>query len=110
MAASPSLSPLTESTFLILLSLAPEPRHGYAIMQDVASLSEGRVNLSTGTLYTALKRLLDDGWIEPVAEETAPRGRKSYRLTAIGRTILDAETDRMATLAAVARRRLAGAP
>jgi DNA-binding PadR family transcriptional regulator len=99
---------LTEPTFLILLSLAPEARHGYAIMQDVTDLSAGRVTLRTGTLYTALRRLLDDGWIEPVEEADAPRGRKAYRLTPTGRAILQAETERMTALTQVARRRMGG--
>lgn len=100
------MPPLTEATFLILLSLTPNARHGYAIMQDVLTLSGGRVKLSTGTLYTALKRLLDDGWIEPVETDDAPRGRKAYRLTATGRSILNAETERLTALADAARRRL----
>ncbi len=56
--------PLTETTYFILLSLAPGPRHGYSIMKDVLQLSSGRVELSTGTLYSALKRLLDQNWIQ----------------------------------------------
>jgi DNA-binding PadR family transcriptional regulator len=100
------LLPLTESTFFILLSLVPGARHGYAIMQDVTALSEGRVHLSTGTLYTALKRLLDDGWIEQVADADATRGRKAYRLTASGRTRVHEETARLTSLAALAQRRL----
>jgi DNA-binding PadR family transcriptional regulator len=103
------MSPLTEQTFFILLSLVPGARHGYAIMKDVADLSEGRVNLSTGTLYTALKRLLDDGWIEPVIEEDAARGRKSYRLTALGRTRIQEESNRLSAMSALARRRLGDA-
>lgn len=98
--------PLTEPTFLILLSLAPDEKHGYAIMQDVAEISGGRVKLSTGTLYTALKRLLEDGWIEPVEGADAPRGRKAYRLTPTGRKMVQAETERLAALAGLARRRL----
>ena len=54
-------TPLTEATYFIMLSLSREPRHGYAIMKDVQSLSEDRVILSTGTLYGALKRLLKQG-------------------------------------------------
>lgn len=108
--------PLTEAVFLILLSLAPKPKHGYAIMKEVESLSHGRVMLSTGTLYGALKRLLDQAWIEPAAEADGaladegetPRGRKAYRLTDRGRRILQAETARMANLTAVARHQLAG--
>lgn len=77
--------PLTEATFLIVLSLAPEPKHGYAIMKDVEELSEGRVILSTGTLYGALKRMLDDGWTERTDDESESdnpgRPRTVYALT-----------------------------
>jgi len=105
--------PLTEATLLILLSLANEPRHGYAIMKDVQDLSEGRVILSTGTLYGALKRLLDQGWISridsPEDEQDANgRSRKSYILTHLGQSILDAEIDRIQSLAAAAQLRTAG--
>ncbi len=103
------MSPLTEATFFILLSLVPGAQHGYAIMQQVAQLSDERVTLSTGTLYTALKRLLDDGWIEQVEEPDAPRGRKTYRLTPSGRTAVHEETARLVSLSELARRRLEGA-
>ena len=97
--------PLTESTFLIMLSLAPAARHGYAIMKEVAALSEDRVQLSTGTLYGALKRLLESGWIERVDEPDEGqngRDRKAYRLTRLGRSILEAETARIRRLATAA--------
>lgn len=101
--------PLTETTLLILLSLAPEPRHGYAIMKDVAALSENRVTLSTGTLYGALKRLLEQAWIErgddPAAPDTA-RERKAYQLTEQGRRVLNAELARLHTLVNAARLRV----
>ncbi|MDY7077943.1 MAG: helix-turn-helix transcriptional regulator [Chloroflexota bacterium] len=107
--------PLTEVTLFIMLSLAPEPRHGYAIMKDVQALSEGRVVLSTGTLYGALKRLLAQGWIERVGEaeqgsarlNDTGRPRKAYTLTHLGKRVLDAEVARIQTLAAVARLRTA---
>jgi len=103
--------PLTETTFFILLSLAPNPKHGYAIMKDVQSLSHNRVTLSTGTLYGALKRLLKREWIErvdnPNLDETG-RIRKAYELTELGRRILDAETARLQTLVSAAHRRVAG--
>jgi DNA-binding PadR family transcriptional regulator len=102
------VSPLTEPTFFILLTLVPGARHGYAIMQEVAELSDRRVVLSTGTLYTALKRLLDDGWIEQIEEVDAPRGRKTYRLTAGGRTAVHEETTRLSALSTLAQRRLGG--
>lgn len=104
-----NLLPLTETTFLILLSLAPGPQHGYAILKEIESLSEGRVVFSTGTLYGALKRLLESDWIErydnPDAVESG-RPRKEYRLTDQGRRILSAETKRLQTLLGVARLRL----
>ena len=61
--------PLTEPVLLILLSLAEQPRHGYSILKDVEQMSDGRVVLSTGTLYGALRRLLEDEWIERIEEE-----------------------------------------
>jgi DNA-binding PadR family transcriptional regulator len=88
--------PLTETTLFILLSLAPGPNHGYAIMKDVEGLSGGRINLSTGTLYGAIKRLLESGWIERVQQpEPNGRDRKAYALTELGRTVLNAEVERL---------------
>ena len=75
--------PLTESTFYILLSLAPGPKHGYAIMKDVKMLSESRDLLSTGTLYGAIKRLLDQGWILRVDEPAENGNGASARLTCL---------------------------
>lgn len=63
-----SEAPLSEATFLILASLGSGPKHGYAIMKAVDELSRGRVQLSTGTLYGAIKRLLADGWIQRVEQ------------------------------------------
>lgn len=107
--------PLTEATYLVLLSLVPGPKHGYAIMKDVQSLSEGRVTLSTGTLYGVLKRLLEQEWIErvgdtgdlPQADNGPGRARKSYTLTRMGKLVLNAETNRLQSLVSVARRRTA---
>jgi len=87
--------PLTEPVLLILLSLAGQPQHGYSILKDVDRMSSGRVVLSTGTLYGALRRLLDDKWIERFEEEESPRGRQAYRLTTRGRRNLQGEIDRM---------------
>jgi DNA-binding PadR family transcriptional regulator len=106
--------PLTEATYFILLSLAPSPRHGYAIMKDVYLLSHERVLLSTGTLYTALKRLLDQGWIRRADEpEKSSNGRQriAYHLTDLGRHILEAEVQRLEGLVGAAQLRiLRGAP
>lgn len=105
--------PLTEATYFILLSLADEPRHGYAILKDVEALSQARIVFSTGTLYGALKRLLDTGWIERLDDTALPgsepgpgRPRKAYALTQLGRRVLAAEVARLRTLVKAARRRL----
>jgi DNA-binding PadR family transcriptional regulator len=101
--------PLTESTFFILLSLSPAPRHGYAIMKDVQALSEDRVRLSTGTLYGALKRLLDQGWVKRVddpAPDDSQRERKAYTLTDHGRRVLKAEVARLEKLVNAAQLRV----
>ena len=106
-----SSQPLTETTLYILLSLSSRPKHGYAIMKEVESLSKGRVRLSTGTLYGAIKRLLDQGWIERVGqdgEQENGRIRKSYRLTNLGRRSLRAETERLSSLVVAAQGVLAG--
>ena len=98
--------PLTETTFYILLSLSPKPKHGYAMMKAVNSLSEGRIRLSTGTLYGAIRRLLEKGWIKRVEEpeeEVSGRGRKAYMLTRYGQRILDAEVDRLQDLVETAQ-------
>jgi DNA-binding PadR family transcriptional regulator len=101
------LEAVTEPVLLILLSLASQPRHGYAILKDVERISGGRVTLSTGTLYAALHRLLDDRWIEPFAEDETPRGRRAYRLSGEGRRCLQAEIDRMKRLTKLAALRIA---
>jgi DNA-binding PadR family transcriptional regulator len=103
--------PLTESTFFILLSLAPGPRHGYAILKDVQALSDGRLQLSTGTLYGAIKRLLDQDWIARIADpwpDGTERQRKVYILTDLGRRILEAETARLRSVVAKASLRVPG--
>ena len=99
--------PLTEPVMLILLSLAGEPRHGYSILKDVERMSDGRVVLSTGTLYGALRRLLDDDWIERFEEQDTSRGRQAYRLTPQGRRNLQLEVERMRHLTRLATARVA---
>ncbi len=98
--------PLSEAVFLILLSLAEKPRHGYALMRDIEGLSHGRVRLSTGTLYGALRRLLDDRWIERFEQEDTSRDKQAYRLTLAGRTQLQSELERMRQLTRAATLRL----
>ncbi len=99
-------TPLTETTYFILLSLSPEPKHGYAIMKEVQVLSENRIVLSTGTLYGALKRLLDQGWIIRLDDDN-PRGnirdRKVYKLSQHGRRALKDEIARLKNLLMAAK-------
>ena len=99
--------PLTEPVLLILMSLAGQPQHGYAILKDVERMSNGRVVLSTGTLYGALRRLLDDDWIERFDDEDTSRGKQAYCLTSQGRRNLQLEIDRMKHLTRLASLRVA---
>jgi len=96
--------PISEPVLLILLSLAMQPRHGYAILQDTERMSDGRVRLSTGTLYGALSRLLEDKWIERFADKDTARGKQSYRLTPLGRRNLQMEVSRLEHLTQLANR------
>jgi len=98
---------VSEPVLLILLSLAEQPRHGYAILQDTATMSDGRVRLSTGTLYGALRRLLDEKWIERFKERDSSRGKQAYRLTTEGRRNLQMEVARMKRLTRLAALRVA---
>jgi len=97
---------ISEPVFLILLSLADSPRHGYALLKDIESLSRGRVRLSTGTLYGALRRLLEDGWIARFEQEDTSREKQAYRLTPSGQAHFDGELDRMKQLTRAAAARL----
>ena len=98
---------VSEPVLLILLSLAEQPRHGYAILRDTERMSDGRVRLSTGTLYGALARLLDEKWIERFKEQDNSRGKQAYRLTAAGRRNLQMEVARLKRLTRVAALRVA---
>jgi DNA-binding PadR family transcriptional regulator len=100
------VKPLTEPVFWILLSLAEQSRHGYALMKDVESISGGRVRLSTGTMYGALRRLLEDSWIERVELADTSREKQPYRLTSVGRAQLKYELNRLTQLTHAAATRL----
>src|SRR5215471_13424067 len=102
----PEPKSLTEPVLLILMSLADQPRHGYALMKDIESLSQGRVRLSTGTLYGALHRLLEDRSIERFELEDRSREKQAYRLTVAGRRQLEMELDRLRQLTRAGMSRL----
>jgi DNA-binding PadR family transcriptional regulator len=97
---------VSEPVLLILTSLADRPRHGYALMKDIEALSGGRVRLSTGTLYGALRRLLEDAWIERFEQPDTSREKQAYTLTAEGLRQLQLEFDRMKQLTRAAGTRL----
>jgi len=99
--------PLQPAVFQILVALADQDRHGYAIMQDVAARTGGSMKLSPGTLYGSIKRMLDEGLIVELDERPAPdeddERRRYYRITASGRASAQAEADRLTTLLRQAR-------
>src|SRR5438128_1531777 len=98
--------PLTEPVLLILIGLSGGPRHGYALLQDIEELSGGRVRLGTGTLYGALRRLLEDRWIARHRQEDTSRDKQAYQITSSGRKQLHLELDRMKQLTKAAAKRM----
>jgi DNA-binding PadR family transcriptional regulator len=105
--------PLSPAVFHILLALAAGEMHGYAIMHEVAILSDGQVNIGPGTLYGSIKKMLADGLIQESHRRPDPRlddeRRRYYRITEEGRRLLGAEAERLSRLVRVARsRRLLG--
>lgn len=120
-----SFLPLTAHAFQVLLALSDEDRHGYGIIREVEDRTDGVIRLRTGTLYTLLQRLLDEGLIEstlPPREESnsgsaaarasgggAPRAidqrRRYYAVTTLGRAVLTAEARRLDALLTEARRK-----
>jgi DNA-binding PadR family transcriptional regulator len=100
--------PLTEPVFLILASLADQPRHGYALLQDIQQMSDDRVILSTGTLYGALRRLLEEGLIERFQQKDKSRDKQAYKLTVEGRRQFQLEIGRMKELMQIGNSRMKG--
>jgi DNA-binding PadR family transcriptional regulator len=101
------LLPLTPAVFHVLLALADGERHGYAIMQEVAAHTEGRIKMGPGTLYGTIKRLIEAQLIEESDErpdaELDDERRRYYRLTGVGQRVVKAEAQRYAAMVAVAR-------
>lgn len=94
--------PLKMQWFHIMLTLASGEQHGYGIMQDVLNRTHGKVRLWPATLYGSIKRLIEADLIEESDERPAPEDddarRRYYRLTALGKSVLDAECDRLQEL------------
>ena len=102
MATDPhSLLPLPAAVLQIMLTLADGEKHGYAIMREVEEQTDGEMKLGPGTLYGALKRMLDDKLIAERASDDDER-RRTYRLTAFGRKVALAEAERLSSLVAAA--------
>ena len=101
------LLPLQPATFHILMALADEDRHGYAIIQDIAARTDEAIRLSAGTLYRSLQRMLEQGLIEETEDRPAPdeddERRRYYRITKFGETVARAEARRLQDLVRLAR-------
>ena len=102
-----SLLPLPSATLHILMALAAEDRHGYAIIQDVARRTEGRLKLGAGTLYRSLQRMLEQSLIEETGERPDSKiddeRRRYYRITRFGEAVARAEARRLTELVKLAR-------
>jgi DNA-binding PadR family transcriptional regulator len=104
-----SFLPLTPFAFQVLLALADATRHGYGIIREVDERTGGLIKLRTGTLYTLLQRLLEEGLIEESDDRGHPdeddERRRYYGVTTLGRAVLNAEARRMESLVGEARRK-----
>ena len=102
-----SFLPLTPARFHILMALAKGESHGYAIMQDIETNTDGHFRIGPGTLYGSIKRMLASGWIEEVDERPDPdlddERRRYYRLTGLGRQVAEAEAGRLAGMVRLAQ-------
>ena len=103
-----SLIPLKHATYCVLLALGDgDARHGYAIMQSVSAMTDGRETILPGTLYAALARMADEGLIEvrkgPADDPSGGPARRYYRRTSFGRDVARAESQRLRTLLEIAQ-------
>src|SRR5580658_3367649 len=106
---SDSLLPLPSATFHILMAVASDDRHGYAIIQDVEQRTGGQLRLSAGTLYRSIQRMLEQGLLVETRERPAPElddeRRRYYRITEFGTRVARAEARRLTQLVGMARAR-----
>jgi DNA-binding PadR family transcriptional regulator len=106
--------PLKPHWFHVLLSLSSADQHGYGIMQEVLNRTDGKVRLWPATLYGTLKRLMDEDLIEESGDRPAPdqddARRRYYRLTKLGRRVLNAECQRLEDLVSIIRSKRGAKP
>lgn len=104
-----SMLPLPPATFHILVAVADDDRHGYAVIQDIAARTGGELKLSAGTLYRSIQRMLEQGLIVETHQRPAPElddeRRRYYRITSFGTAVAKAEARRLAQLVKMARAR-----
>jgi DNA-binding PadR family transcriptional regulator len=102
-----TLLPLPSATFHILIALAREDKHGYAVIQDIEQRTGGELRLSAGTLYRSIQRMLEQGLIRETRDRPAPElddeRRRYYRITPFGEDVARAEAQRMSALVKMAR-------
>ena len=102
-----ALLPLPPVTFHILVAIADEDRHGYAIMQDIAQRTDGTIKLGAGTLYRSIQRMLEQGLVAEISTRPAPEmddeRRRYYRITPFGRAVAKAEARRLTQMLKLAR-------
>ena len=107
--APESMLPLPPATFHILVALADDDRHGYAVIQDIAARTGGELKLSAGTLYRSIQRMLEQGLIVETHQRPAPElddeRRRYYRITPFGTAVAKAEARRLSQLVKMARAR-----
>jgi len=101
-AAIETFLPLTHLTYHVLLALAGKPLHGYGMIVEIEERTAGAMQVEAGTLYAAIKRMVADGFIEPLAGNGGGR-RRDYQLTTLGTELLSAESARLERLLEVAR-------
>ena len=98
------LLPLTASSFFVLFALADGDKHGYRIMQEIETLSNGNVRMGPATLYTTIQKFVDQALITEVLAKTPDR-KRTYRLTRLGKQLLQAEFHRQSNVLQLARAR-----
>ncbi len=102
-----NLPRISRTAFHVLVAIGPEERHGYAIMQEVERITDGATRLGPGGVYTTIRRLLDDGFIEESDQrpdkDLDDQRRRYYRLTGLGRSFVAAEVARLERLVGAAR-------